>query len=76
MRTITTRNSVYEINEGEKLIRRVSGANLPTLNQGEDGVWQSYLSIRINPAGLLIEWPEEYSATWTSGVLSDSSDGA
>ncbi len=80
MRTITTRNSVYEINEDEKLIRRVSGTNPPPLYLGKDGVWQPYVSVGSCTRGLLIEWPGErwphtnQPATWTSGVVSDEQE--
>ena len=40
MITVTTRNSVYELNIEDSLIRRVSGVNDPTPYQGLDGLWQ------------------------------------
>jgi hypothetical protein len=76
MRTITTRNSVYEINESARFIRRTTGANDPTPHFGEDGVWQPYLTVKV-PAergGFLIVWSSDGRATWTSNILSDSSD--
>jgi hypothetical protein len=73
MRTITTRNSVYEVSEYEKLIRRTTGLNPPTPHVGEDGIWQSYLSIMVSPRGLLIRWPGRRE-TYTTGVVSDEQE--
>jgi hypothetical protein len=74
MRTVTTANSVYQINEADHLIRRVSGANDPTPRQGVDGEWQAYDSIQPHFGALLITWAVAdciARCTWTSNVVSD-----
>ena len=70
MRTVTTRFSVYEINEDEHLIRRVLGANAPTPNQGDDGEWQRYTGLPRYAGGLLIHWANG-RITLTSVIVSD-----
>lgn len=76
MRTVTTANSVYQINEADHMIRRMSGANDPTPRQGKDGVWREYRTLGIMLDGLLIVWgdnPDGSAATtWTSKVVSDT----
>jgi hypothetical protein len=62
MRTVTTVNSVYEINEADHLIRRVSGVNDPTPRQGPDNVWCSYARLGLLGDGLLITWATEEDA--------------
>ena len=77
MRTVTTVNSVYQINEADHLIRRVSGANDPTPRQGVDGEWQAYESIQPHFGALLIVWAVTSDCiarcTWTSNVVGDTS---
>lgn len=74
MRTVTTANSIYEINEPDKLIRRVSSTHAPTPHQGEDGKWRSYLSLGSMFDGLIVIWAvsvDGIQTTWTSPVLTD-----
>ena len=72
LRTVKTVNSVYEVNEAEHLIRRVSGVNDPTPRQGADGDWRVFASIAPFRGGLLIMWDAETGkCTWTSDVVSD-----
>ena len=84
MRTVTTVNSVYKINEAAHLIRRV---NDPTPRQGPDNVWCSYARLGLLGDGLLITWATEEDAeedhkyslklvatarcTFTSKIMSD-----
>jgi hypothetical protein len=76
MRTVTTVNSVYQINEADHLIRRVSGANDPTPRQGVDGEWREYTTLAPLLDGLLIVWginPDGTAkSTWTSKVVDDT----
>ena len=65
-----TMNSIYEVDEQNKRIRRLEGANDPTPNQGEDGVWREYFALQSVNGGYLIVW--DYGgnrATLTSRVL-------
>ena len=63
-------NSIYEVDEQNKRIRRLEGANDPTPNQGEDGVWQGYSSLIPCRSSYLIVWDEGGNkATLTSRVL-------
>ena len=75
--TVTTVNSVYQINEADHMVRRVSGVNDPTPRQGVDGAWQEYLSITPYFDGLLIVWcyrsDGSAKCTWTSKVVGDTS---
>jgi len=74
VRTVTTVNSVYEINEADHMIRRVAGANDPTPRQGADGEWKEYDSIQPHLGGLLIVWNRTTGkCTWTSDVVGDTS---
>jgi len=76
MRTVSTVNSIYEIDEGASLIRRIVGAAPPTSRQGTDGEWKAYASIIHYNGGLLIVWglnPDGSSkCTWTSDIVSDT----
>jgi len=78
MRTVTTANSVYEINEADHMIRRMHGRNEATPRQGVDEVWQEYKSIAPLLDGLMVVWGTNpngtLKATWTSKVVSDSGD--
>ena len=75
MRTVTTANSTYEINDADHLIRRVLGANDPTPRQGMDGQWRSYVELMPHFGGLLIVWGTNddgtSACTWTSVIVSD-----
>lgn len=79
MRVISTANSVYQVDEDNRLIRRVLGVNQPTPRQGDDGQWKEYKSIGLGGDGLLIIW--EYNpdgsarCTWTSTVVADTGSG-
>jgi hypothetical protein len=80
MRTVWTKNSTYEIDEVNKLVRRVHGLNDPTPRQGADGEWKEYVGIIIAPRGMLIQWgtnPDgSLKCTWTSKVIKiDNSKG-
>lgn len=68
VRFVRTQNSTYEINDDDKLIRRIRGVAEPTKRQGEDGQWQSFTSITPYEDGLLINWAEE-RCTLTSPIL-------
>ena len=79
MITFTTETgSVYEVDEERRRIRRLSGTHEPTVNQGEDGEWQSYL--KTSPIkkgqGVLIVWRidgNNVRRTFTSEVTEVSS---
>jgi len=74
VRTVTTVNSVYQINEADHMIRRMHGRNEATPRQGVDEVWQAYDSIMPHLGGLLIVWDQTTGkCTWTSDVVGDAS---
>lgn len=57
---ITMSGSRYEADLQNKKIRRLSGANQPTLRQGKDGDWREFdsiSSIEINKEVLIIWTP-------------------
>lgn len=76
MRTVSTENSTYEIDESNKLIRRVHGVNDPTQRQGEDGEWKEYLGIMFTGGGILIQWgwngDSSAKCTLTSNIVSNN----
>jgi hypothetical protein len=77
VRTVTTVNSVYQINEADHLIRRVAGVSDPTPRQGVDGVWSSYVAVRSDICdGLFILWGYHSNGvakcTVTSKVVGDT----
>jgi len=78
MRTVTTANSTYQINETDRLIRRLQGVNDPTPRQGADGAWKAYRTLGLMFDGLLIVWgdnPDGSAATtWTSKVMEDTNN--
>lgn len=63
-----TRNSSYEIDYEEKVIRRISGENPPTNHFSPDGDWKRYSSVVPCMGGLLVEWPDG-KGTLTSAIL-------
>ncbi len=56
-----TRNSIYELDPDQHRIRRVSGVNDPTLRQGDDGEWQTYLTISEVVVGSIVVIVWEYN---------------
>lgn len=68
IRTIRTVNSVYEVNDDDKLIRRTVGVNDPTPYQGPHNEWRSFVSVMMEGDGLFIRWSDT-RATWTSPVI-------
>lgn len=75
MKTVTTRNSTYEIDEGDPMrVRRVSGVNTPTPNFKSDGVWHTLSAVhRLGeldaPQYLFIF--EDGTSTLTSAILEE-----
>lgn len=58
MTTYRTRNSVYEVDEEAKRVRRLEGGGPGGARFGEDGVWRDYDTIIHTEMGsLLIYWP-------------------
>lgn len=62
VKQIRTRNSVYQIDETRKLIRRVSGLN-PPITGMEDGVWREYTTMVYPPA--VGAW---FGVAWEAGA--------
>ncbi len=56
----TMTRSVYELDEEQKLVRRVTGTRQPQPRQGFDGEWRPYEA--VSPVklgmGVCIEWPD------------------
>ena len=75
MKLHTASDSVYELDESRKRIRRLSGNGDPTRRTGQDGAWREYESIQgacssgeIQPGfPVLITWP--VPGTLTSRIL-------
>lgn len=69
----TTRNSVYEVDDQNLLVRRLEGVSDPTANVVKDGLWQPYLRVDdLGASGLAIEWADSTkhtTHTLTSSVL-------
>lgn len=70
----TLSGSVYEVNEEEKQIRRLSGLNKPSESQGEDGEWKEYEILCSSSFGLLKE-EEPAVIVWGFDKLSDNGSG-
>lgn len=66
--TFRTLNSTYEVDRENKLIRRLAGINPPTSNQGEDGNWQPYQRLWMQPTGCVLIVFDPTRATLTSRV--------
>lgn len=75
MRRYTTANSVYEVDEGTvpaRRFRRVSGANPPTSNFEEDGVWHTGSVYFVGVDRILFVFDESgKGSTVTSPVVSE-----
>lgn len=68
---IVTNNSVYEVDEGRRMIRRVEGVNPPTAKFTPDGEWRAYDSIgNWFPGRKVVLWPDG-SATTLSATVSE-----
>jgi hypothetical protein len=79
MKLTTQSNSLYEINQKTKQIRRLVGLNNPTPRMGADGNWKDYQSISeiIIGQSLIIVWEtlledgrSTYRTTMTSPIKS------
>jgi hypothetical protein len=68
MKRVHTANSIYEVDEDNKKVRRASGLNKPTPSFGEDGVWQSYTELYEGPFGMWVRWGNDGRVTWTSPI--------
>lgn len=55
---IRTQNSVYEIDQATKQVRRLSSNHEPTVRQEDDGVWQDYEKLMAVSIGspLVVAW--------------------
>ncbi len=76
--TILTQNSAYEINQEEKMIRRLAGSNNPVYTDHPDGDWKAYLEIRGVALGhrAVIQFPDRYLMTSTIRGVSGTFVGA
>jgi hypothetical protein len=54
----TASGSIYELRTNDKLIRRISGVNSPTMYQGPDGEWRRYEKLTGPEVGypMIIVW--------------------
>lgn len=70
---IKTEFSTYELNEAEKLIRRLEGQNPLPLNFGENGVFKKYNLTSLPRVGqdLVIVWNDPREPDW-DGVIRTS----
>ena len=65
-----TENSAYEVDQEQKLFRRLAGVNSPTNAQYPDGEWQSYdrIELRLNEPALIYYKPDSNWGKRTSIV--------
>jgi hypothetical protein len=70
MTRLYTRNSIYEVDEDARRIRRICGANPPAGGMPADGVWRFYSWNSPLRAGVcvVIQWKDEVSGLRTSTV--------
>lgn len=67
-----TANSVYEVDEEARRVRRVYGDNPPTDRFAPEGEWKTFQSVSEAAGGLVFTWPSDgpgASHTWTSRVV-------
>ena len=71
MKLITETGSNYEVDLESYRLRRLSGNASPTKNQGEDGEWQSFISISpIRPTQpVLIVWRVDHDEEGLGVIL-------
>lgn len=57
----TASGSRYQVNESEKMVRRLFGTSDPTARQGVDGEWKRYFSLTppVVGQGVVIIWADE-----------------
>lgn len=70
MMVVTTQNSVYELDDEQARVRRVSGKNPPTPYFGEDGVWQPVQAWRFDERQNLTVWWSDTKFTQLSNTVS------
>ena len=59
MKRYTTQNSVYEVREEERLVRRVTGVNENGTHRLMHGDWEEYVQLdNVELVGLIIQWTE------------------
>jgi hypothetical protein len=58
LRFLTETGSVYEIDQNERQIRRLSGAGPGTSRVGNDGVWRSFVGVSgpVVGSSVLVHW--------------------
>lgn len=76
---ITASGSRYEVNHISKQIRRLQGKADPTLRQGKDLEWKTYLDISdvVNDMPVIIVWSQEgdvFKTTRTNYVIAIEED--
>lgn len=68
--TYHTAYSTYEVDSDRKMVRRLRGANEPTLRQGEDGVWKAYETLLVESTGLVIIWGRNDDGSMSTTITS------
>lgn len=58
VRRFETLNSVYEVDELERRIRRLRGKNEPTERFTPDGEWKTFAALRPYFDGRVVIWPD------------------
>lgn len=69
MITVTTENSVYEIDVENLRTRRIKGIEDPTPRQGPDSEWKSYANLQFVDGGVFFDWDGEGHGTLTSPIV-------
>lgn len=70
----TESGSVYELDEVQRRVRRLSGVTTPTARQSADGEWQEYAKLYVLPLAhgqvcLMFDWNGDGKCTMTSVIL-------
>lgn len=55
-RFLTESGSIYEVDEENRRVRRLTGEHEPTPRQGPDGQWKDFLSYDDIHIGLMFVW--------------------
>ena len=67
---ITESGSVYQVDEQNKLVRRLSGNKNPTPRQGIDGEWKEYYELHVDKI-MAIQWNDKGQCTFTSRIVKE-----
>lgn len=68
---VETQNSIYEIDEQDRQVRRLEGFTVPTARFGANGAWRPYAHLSPLEVGkrMVITWPATGEEDFPGGEL-------